>query len=159
MSPSDLLTTCLSVAVYVFDCSFSWLATLIALYYSYIYLSFYPPRQTRSIALRGRSATKKDSRREIEASRSNGMTILYASDDWRNGNDTRVSPHTKRTHAEILRTPIGQTSTVTRYEYSVLVRRRNATSIIRVTLSVSPTRAGKHIDRIINSFDRALMSV
>lgn len=101
----------------------------------YTYISF-SSRQTRSIVLGGRSASEKEPRvcrkrrREIEASRSNGIRRSYtlATAEETETIYVHVSPYTECTHAEILRTPTGQISNVTRY--SVLVPRRSAASII-----------------------------
>lgn len=134
----------------------------------YISLSLCPSRQTRSIALVGRSATEKEPARvvNVERSRRVGRTVRQRSYTPATAGETEtiyvhVSPYTERTHAEILRTPTGQISTVTRYEAlgtPVLVSRRSAALIIYVTLSISRPRARKHVERIINSlFDKALM--
>lgn len=70
----------------MFDCSFSWPATLIASYCSYISFSLCPSRQTRSIAPGRKKCDREGATRVVnvaERSRRVGRTVLHAGDGWR----------------------------------------------------------------------------
>lgn len=117
----------------------------------YISLSLYPSRRTRSIPV-GRSATEKESAPRVvnvvERSRRVGRTVrqrFYTALAIAGETETiyiHVSPYTERTHAEILWTPTGQISTVTRYEVlSTRLTAKRSIGNVCNSKRLSPTRA------------------